>query len=65
MGSDPESSTPRVPNAVCWLTAYLAGFPPVGLHALCWTHGLTSMSLTKAQYAETIFRMAKTKTWTS
>ena len=38
---------------------------PVGLHALCWTHGLTSMSLTKAQYAETIFRMAKTKTWTS
>ena len=24
-----------------WLTAYLAGFPPVGLHSLCWTHGLT------------------------
>ena len=23
-----------------WLAAYLTGFPPVGLHALCWTHGL-------------------------
>ena len=23
-----------------WLAAYLTGFPPVGLHAICWTHGL-------------------------
>ena len=23
-----------------WLAAYLTGFPPVGLHALSWTHGL-------------------------
>ena len=23
-----------------WLAAYLTGFPPVGLHALRWTHGL-------------------------
>ena len=26
-----------------WLAAYLTGFPPVGLHALCWTHGLAPM----------------------
>jgi len=23
-----------------WLAAYLTGFPPVGLHAFSWTHGL-------------------------
>ena len=26
-----------------WLAAYLTGFPPVGLHALSWTHGLAPM----------------------
>ena len=26
-----------------WLAAYLTGFPPVGLHALRWTHGLAPM----------------------
>ena len=26
-----------------WLSAYLTGFPPVGLHALRWTHGLAPM----------------------
>ena len=26
-----------------WLAAYLTGFPPVGLHAICWTHGLAPM----------------------
>ena len=26
-----------------WLAAYLTGFPPFGLHALSWTHGLAPM----------------------
>jgi len=26
-----------------WLAAYLTGFPPVGLHALSWTHCLAPM----------------------
>ena len=26
-----------------WLAAYLTGFPPVGLHAISWTHGLAPM----------------------
>ena len=27
-----------------WLATYLTGVPPVGLHALRWTHGLALMS---------------------
>ena len=32
-----------------WLAAYLTGFPPVGLHALCWTHGLAPGNLQKEE----------------
>ena len=28
-----------------WLAAYLTGFPPAGLYALCWTHGLAPRAL--------------------
>ena len=33
-----------------WLAAYLTGVPPVGLHALRWTHSLTPMILNLAKY---------------